>query len=289
MASKHTASSPSNELELTAIKAPTKEGARPFLRWAGSKRKILPTLSEYWNPSFERYVEPFMGSACLYFHLRPPKSLLGDINQELIDCFTTVREHPKSVHEELSLLQLGKDFYYQIRSLDPTQLSQPQKAARLIYLTRFCFNGLYRTNRNGQFNVPYGGDRSGQLPTLTELTNISDELKNADLMCADFSKTIEQVRKNDFVYLDPPYWAEGRRRINQYGPKTFYREDLQRLELALKTIDKKKAYFVLSYEDCDEARLLTSKWKVKTISVRRNVAGFAKHRRVENEMIATNI
>ncbi|NMG75954.1 DNA adenine methylase [Aromatoleum diolicum] len=263
--------------------------ARPFLRWAGSKRKLIPVLQEYWNQSFERYVEPFMGSACLFFHLNPRAGLLGDINAELVECFLQVRSYPQAIHEELSSYSYGPEFFYQLRAKIPEELTAIQRAARFIYLTRYCFNGLYRTNRLGRFNVPFGGDRSGKLPSLEELISTSKRLESVELVCSDFLGTIEQVKAGDFVYLDPPYWVEGRRRTNQYGPKTFCEDDLVRLESALNLIHVRGGHFVLSYEDCDEAREISRSWNIKQIRVRRNVAGFAQHRRIESEMIATNI
>ncbi len=230
-----------------------------------------------------------MGSACLFFDLLPKRALLGDINAELVHCYEQVRLGPKSVYWHLSRFNADADFYYRLRSEDPLHMSGPRRAARLIYLTRFCFNGLYRTNQAGQFNVPYGGSRSGSLPTYDQLLAASSRLSSVKLVCADFAETIDQVNKGDFVYLDPPYWVRGKRRINQYGPNTFYHRDLVRLDEALKTINQRGAHFVLSYEDSEEANLIADAWHKAKVPVRRNVAGFAKHRRVELELLATNI
>jgi DNA adenine methylase len=261
----------------------------PFLRWAGSKRKLLPELRSYWSPSYTRYVEPFMGSACLFFDLLPKRALLGDINSELVLCYEQVRLGPKSVYWHLSRFRADADSYYMLRSEDPLQMSAPRRAARLIYLTRFCFNGLYRTNQAGQFNVPHGGGRTGSLPTYGQLLAVSNNLASATFVCADFEVTIDQVQEGDFVYLDPPYWVEGKRRTNQYGPNTFCHRDLLRLGECLETINQRGAYFVLSYEDSEEANLLAGSWHTAKLPVRRNVAGFARNRRVALELVTTNI
>jgi DNA adenine methylase len=261
----------------------------PFLRWAGSKRKILPILRTFWSASFNRYVEPFMGSASLYFELMPMRSVLGDINPELVHCYEQVRARPTTVSWHLSRFNPDADFYYQLRAEDPHDMPPARRAARLIYLTRFCFNGLYRTNKFGQFNVPYGGYRSGNIPCPNQLLRTSRQLASANLICGDFSATVDHVKRGDFVYLDPPYWVRGKRRTNQYGPKTFYHDDLQRLDEALQAINRRGAYFVLSYEDSDEAASIANKWQVQKICIRRNVAGFAKHRRQEFELLTTNI
>ena len=230
-----------------------------------------------------------MGSACLFFDLLPRRALLGDINSELIHCYEQVRAAPRSVCWHLSRFKINADFYYQLRAEDPVGLSPARRAARLIYLTRYCFNGLYRTNQAGQFNVPHGGSRTGNLPTYEQLAAASARLADVHLVCADFATTVDQVRKGDFVYLDPPYWVRGKRRINQYGPNTFYHRDLARLDQALKTIDQRGAHFLLSYEDSEEANQIASSWHNAKVPVRRNVAGFARHRRVELELLATNI
>ena len=128
-------------------------GASPFLRWAGSKRQLLPVLAAYWSDDYCRYVEPFAGSACLFFHLQPPKALLADINQELVLTYQVVRSHPHEVAAALGCLRKSRSNFLDLRAAVPTLLSAPQRAARFIYLNRFCFNGLYRTNRKGQFNV----------------------------------------------------------------------------------------------------------------------------------------
>lgn len=230
-----------------------------------------------------------MGSACLFFHLDPSAGLLGDINAELVECFCQVRANPQGVHQELASYGHGSEFFYQLRDQIPEELTPIQRAARFIYLTRYCFNGLYRTNQWGRFNVPFGGTRTGKLPTLEQLTFAAKKLNSVELICSDFLGTIERVRPNDFVYLDPPYWVEGKRRTNQYGPKTFCQDDLSRLKVALDQIHERGAHFVLSYEDCDEAREISGSWQVKQVPVRRNVAGFSRHRKIEHEMIATNI
>lgn len=231
-----------------------------------------------------------MGSAALFFRLRPPRALLGDINPELVLCYEQVRAAPRSVYWHLSRLRVTPEEYYGLRAADLSDFSLPRRAARLIYLTRYCFNGIYRTNAAGRFNVPFGGAlKSGQLPTLEQLEAASTRLDKVGLVCGDFEHTLAQVRANDFVYLDPPYWVRGKRRTNQYGPSTFTHKDIARLENALHDIHKKQAHFVLSYEDSDEAKQITRRWKTSHLLVRRNVAGFAAHRHTELELIATNI
>src|SRR5216683_17251 len=181
------------------------ETAQPLLRWAGSKRQIVPTLAQYWNDDFKRYVEPFAGSACLFFHLAPRTALLGDINSELLSTYRHVRIRHQEVSKLLRKMRKSEREYYRVRSLQPDLLSSAKRAARFIYLNRYCFNGLYRTNANGGFNVPYGGRGSGSLPSPEALQRASRLLKRATLINGDFEKVLDRVKPGDFVYMDPPF------------------------------------------------------------------------------------
>ena len=137
----------------------------------GSKRQLVPTLARYWEPGYSRYVEPFAGSARLFFHLAPPRALLGDINADLIATYAQLRKSGAAVHRALKALESGRRAYKDLRKADPSSLAGPARAARFIYLNHYCFNGLYRTNRLGQFNVPYGGDKTGPLPGSRSLNS----------------------------------------------------------------------------------------------------------------------
>ena len=268
----------------------TMDKGRPFLRWAGSKKKLLPKLTAYWNDSFSRYVEPFMGSASLFFSIAPSKAVLSDINSELVHTYCVVRDHPKRVHTTLASLPKGERAYYRIRSQNPNDLPAIERAAKFIYLNRFCFNGIYRTNTKGKFNVPYSPSGTGDLPTLEELRAIYATLQSVTIHCADFEAILlSKVRKNDFVYLDPPYAVANRRVFRQYGPKTFGLSDLKRLTDALVHIDRVGAKFLVSYAVCKEALECFSNWNIKRAFTQRNVSGFAEHRRRAVELLVSNI
>jgi DNA adenine methylase len=182
---------------------------KPIFRWAGSKRKLLPTLRQY-TPPFVRYVEPFTGSACLFFDLLPRRALLGDVNRELVETYTAVRSSPLRVGQLVAAMPVSKAFYCELRAKDPDAMSVVERAARFVYLNRFCFNGVYRTNRSGKFNVPRGV-RTGSLPTIADFDAWSRILNRATLVRGDFEKCLSKVRSGDFVYLDPPYAEEGSR------------------------------------------------------------------------------
>lgn len=229
-----------------------------------------------------------MGSACLFFALAPKAALLTDLNQELVATFLQVRDHPFAVADHLVRCALTKSEYLRLRAMRPDKLTAAAVAARFIYLNRYCFNGLYRTNLKGEFNVPYAPNGTGQLPTRRLLRKCAVLLKNAKIQACDFDNTIDRVRKGDFVYLDPPFVVERRRVFREYSSKIFTHEDLARLKRALKRIDAAGATFVVSYADSREGRDALSRWEVARVRTRRNIAGFHEHRGFAYELLATN-
>jgi DNA adenine methylase len=261
----------------------------PLLRWAGSKRKSLSRLASFWKPTYGRYVEPFAGSAALFFEVEPSRAVLGDINGGLIETYEVIRERPDEVHRAVAGLPRTEADYYRIRSQNPLRLSRLGRAVRFVYLNRLCFNGIYRTNTKGEFNVPYAHTRSGRIPGIEDFRRCALMLQRATLKCAEFGKILSQTGKDDFVYLDPPYALQERRVFRQYDKREFTVKDLERLAAHLVTIDRKGAAFILSYEDCAEARALFRPWHIETIMVRRNVAGFVGARRLATEVLVTNI
>jgi DNA adenine methylase len=180
--------------------------------------------------------------------------------------------------------------YLSLRATDPTPLPRFDRAVRFFYLNRFCFNGLYRTNRSGGFNVPYAATRTGGFPPVERFAECGRLLQRAKISHGDFEDTIRRhVGKDDFVYLDPPFAVSNRRLFRQYGPDTFGLDDLDRLRSALRLIDKRGATFVLSYADSPEARKYLSAWPYRRVFVQRNVAGFSADRRRSVELIASNV
>lgn len=229
-----------------------------------------------------------MGSACLFFELQPKRSLLADINGDLIRTFEAVRNHPKAVANRLAKIPLGKRSFYRVRKQYLSELEDSDAAAGFIFLNRFCFNGLYRTNAAGRFNVPYGSSRTGRLPTAEELRSVAKQLHSSTIQRADFSDTLAQTRPGDFVYLDPPYAVGNRRVFRQYNSSSFGLEDLQRLADHLVSMDSRGVKFLLSYAFCSEAVEFFGRWPRRRVYVQRNIAGFATHRRLAGELLISN-
>ncbi len=262
---------------------------KPFLRWAGSKRQLLERLVTYWPGGHTRYVEPFAGSACLFFALEPSSALIGDINDDLVSTYRTVRDHPGEVHDSMVQWRNDRKEYYRIRKIDSSSLSAVECAARFIYLNKYCFNGLYRTNGRGDFNVPYGGEKSGAVPDVNTLTTAANLLSRADLVCGDFEHVTSRVIAGDFVYLDPPFVITDRRAFTEYSSQPFEASDLTRLRGAIDRVDRLGATFLLSYADSDEGRVLASGYQSTIVYAKRSIAGRSDSRRIEKEIIVTNV
>ncbi|MEW8241439.1 MAG: Dam family site-specific DNA-(adenine-N6)-methyltransferase [Candidatus Thiodiazotropha sp.] len=263
---------------------------KSFIRWAGSKRKILRDLEALWIESgSERYIEPFCGSACLFFHIEPGEAILGDTNEWLCLTLDCISEDPDAVFDKLSTMTRNKEIFKKVRSIHYSKFSKINAAAYFLYLNRLCFNGLFRTNKKGLFNVPYADNKTGPFPSQEVLRNASAILKNAKVLSADFFETVvENLEENDFVYLDPPYATANVRVFRQYSPFTFGIEDIQRLSSLLRIIDLKGGKFVMSYADTTEIAHLKSTWHCQYLAVLRNISGFTKGRKRTNEVVITN-
>jgi DNA adenine methylase len=266
-----------------------------FLRWAGSKKQVGEILSHCWFAAQAaggngRYAEAFCGSASLFFHLKPSRSVLVDINADLIDCFRAVRTDPQGIAEQLRRYPVSESHYYRLRKLDTEGVSAVERAAIFIYLNRYCFNGLYRTNSQGKFNVPFGGLRTGALPNAETLQYFSDLLQTSELMCADFEFALTgNISKGDFIYVDPPYAKRNHSLDFQYGPDVFGVNDLQRLFDLLMNAHNKGAYFVFSYAECEEVAQFAEGWNSFVIEVQRNIAADASRRGRAREILVSNI
>ena len=261
---------------------------RPFLRWAGSKHQLLPLLRDYWPGGDTKYIEPFAGSARLFFNIEPTMAIIGDINSDLINVYDVVRSDPDGLHRFLGQWSNEADVYYQVRGMDPAYMDTVGRAARFVFLNRFCFNGLYRTNQSGQFNVPYGGQRSGTLPSLAILRQAATLLDRAMLLTCDFEETLQYAKCGDFVYMDPPFSLMSHRAFVEYAPTAFGSKELVRLRDTIDRLDSRGVTFLLSYAACEEGDSLARGYTVRRASIRRNIAGIAGNRRTAEELIVTN-
>lgn len=227
--------------------------ARPFVKWAGGKRQLLPDLLHRVPHSFRHYHEPFVGGGALFFALTEQKRLetkavrLTDINVELINTYRMVRDRVETLIALLSTFKNDEAFYYNIRSLDLQQLDSVQRAARFIFLNKTCFNGLFRENRKGQFNVPFGHYKQAQICAPNDLRAASQALRGVCLEVASFAEIAQACQPGDFVYCDPPYAPVSRTAsFTAYNGGGFGDEDQQKLADVVRQLGQRGVQVLLS-------------------------------------------
>ncbi|MDB0439842.1 DNA methyltransferase [Clostridioides difficile] len=209
----------------------------PFIKWAGGKRWLISNYTDIFPEEYNKYIEPFLGGGAVYFYLNPTKAILSDINEELITTYNALKKDSLKVirYLEIHNTRHSKEYYYIIR--EKKYVDEYKIAARLIYLNRTCFNGIYRVNKNGKFNVPIGTSNKA-LYESDNFEEIMQRLKKAQIFNDDFGKTIGKARKGDLIFADPPYTV--RHNSNgfvQYNEKIFSWNDQLRL---LKSLSRAK-------------------------------------------------
>ncbi|MDP3581378.1 MAG: Dam family site-specific DNA-(adenine-N6)-methyltransferase [Ignavibacteria bacterium] len=223
---------------------------QPFLRWAGGKGRLIKEIEKHIPQTFDNYFELFLGGASLFTHLVNAnkiknKVFLSDINNDLINVYIQIRDDIEGVITFLSTYKNNETFYYKLR--EKKSISQIENAARFIFLNRTSFNGIYRENLKGKYNVPYGFKKYRELFDYNNLREFSRKLKNVTLRAADFEESIDQINTNDFVFLDPPYTvAHSNNGFIKYNQKLFSINDQQRLANFINRISKKGTYFILT-------------------------------------------
>jgi DNA adenine methylase len=218
----------------------------PFLKWAGGKRWFVKKYSEILPKKFNTYIEPFLGSGAVFFYLQPGQSILADTNEELIRTYLAIKNNWKRVYDNLRLHHSKHSYryYYKIRSSKPK--TDYTLAARLIYLNRTCWNGLYRVNLNGEFNVPKG-TKNNVLLNSDNFEKYSKSLSNSQIVVSDFEKIIENAEKGDLIFADPPYTVKhGNNGFIKYNESLFAWEDQIRLYESLSTAHRRGVKFLLT-------------------------------------------
>lgn len=214
-----------------------------IIRYPGGKQRILNFLIPLLYPNAlikRRYIEPFLGSGALFFALNPKRSVLADINPDLIDLYRGIRRYPEAVWELYESFPKTKKGYYKVRAIRVDRTDLAFRAARILYLNRTCFKGMWRHNSNGEFNVGYGGQDRRWVIDLTMLKEVSGRLKRAVLRCSDFEEVIDESIKGDFIFADPPYKPGERELFNgHYMYGKFNYSDYIRLAEALKRASKR--------------------------------------------------
>lgn len=253
---------------------------RPFLKWAGGKSKLIQQYSPYFPQEFKNYYEPFLGGGAVFFNLLPSSAILTDINPDLINTYLVVQNH---VDDLIVLLQEHqarhcKEYYYQVR--DRTYTSQVEKAARLIYLNKTCFNGLYRENRSGKFNVPIGRYKNPNICPADLLRCASNNLKYSQIEVRSFDAVLEYaIGRDDFVYFDPPYHPLSyTSNFTSYSRYAFGENEQIKLRDTFAQLAKRGVKVMLSNSDCPFIRDIYSGFKIYSISADRSINSNASKR-----------
>ncbi len=267
--------------------------AAPFLKWAGGKQSLLTQYRPFLPAvaSVGRYYEPFIGSAALFFHWRPARATLADVNASLIEVYQVVQLEVEALIAALRRHVNDEAYFYEIRSLDPGQLSPVERAARLIYLNKTCYNGLYRENRRGQFNVPFGRYANPTICDAPRLRRASRALRGVRLCVADFAAVVEAVGPKDFVYFDPPYAPlTATSSFTSYSRFGFDAADQHRLAQAFHRLSDRGCRAMLSNSSAPLIYDLYQGhgYRIETIQARRPINSRADRRGPVTELLILN-
>ncbi len=248
--------------------------ARPFLKWAGGKRRLLAQYRPYFPEAFARYHEPFVGSAAVFFDLAPEQATLADSNGALIDCYTIVRDHVEPLIRRLDDLQTNHDRrqYYEFRDRYNSEGLDPvERAALFIYLNHTCYNGLYRVNSRGHFNVPAGRYVRPRISDPDGLRAASRALSGARLMKRRFDACIADVERGDFVYVDPPYDALHASSFTSYTAEGFGEAEQRELAAVVDRLNAAGCRVMLSNSDTPLVRELYGAYRIVPIRAARAI------------------
>lgn len=260
---------------------------KPFLKWAGGKSRLLPTLLANVPDNYNRYFELFLGGGALFFALNPNEAILADLNKELIETYIAVQSKPTLVIEELKKMKNSELEYYRIRSCDFE--TDYEKAARFIFLNKLCYNGIFRVNQGGVFNVPYCKDESRQFYSEKEILKASEILQGKNLISGDFEYFLEEVQRNDFVYIDPPYALQKKNNgFLEYNKKIFHWEDQIRLSRFVKNLSQKGAKVLMSNVNAIEIIELYPDFESIETYRTCSIGGFNASRKLVKEIMLKN-
>jgi DNA adenine methylase Dam len=252
---------------------PNEVSIKPFLKWAGGKTQLIPELSKLIPIQYNKYIEPFIGGGAFFFFLNPEKSIISDSNSELIITYKAVRDNVEAVIKLLSKYKNEETFFYKIRSLDTTKLTDIERAARLIYLNKTCFNGLYRVNKKGEFNVPFG-KRDNNFLNKETLRDASEFLQRAKIINSDYLKTLQKNAKpGDFIFLDPPYYPVGKfSDFKRYTKEFFYHEDQVKLRDEFDRLVQLGCHVLLTNSDHPIILELYKNYEIRIIETKRLIS-----------------
>lgn len=275
----------------------SKQALRPFTKWTGGKRQLLSVIKSLMPESYNRYFEPFVGGGALFFELAPKDAIINDFNSELINCYQQIKDNPSELIKSLSKHKESnsKEYYLNLRSADRDsrieKMNNVERAARIMYMLRVNFNGLYRVNSKNQFNVPYGRYKNPQIVDSDLIVSISQYLNEntIHILNGDFEEAVKDVGAGDFVYFDPPYIPLSETSsFTSYTHEGFSYEDQVRLRDTFKKLDEKGAYVMLSNSSSPLVGELYKDFNIHKVSATRTNGAKSSSRGKIDEIIVTN-
>lgn len=270
-----------------------KEETYPIVKWVGGKRQLMFELLKNMPENYNRYFEPFIGGGALFFELQPEGAYISDMNGELINLYNVVKNNVYELIDELKKHEISKEYFMNIRNIDRTKKyekwSDIQKASRFIYLNRTCFNGMYRVNSKGEFNVPFGNYKNPRIIDEHNLINCSNLLQKTEIRNTDFSEILKYAQKGDFVYFDPPYVP-----LNETSSFTSYTKEGFDLDMQLKLrdvcdeLDSMGVNFMLSNSDTKFVNELYENYNIKKVFASRQINANPSGRGKITEVLVKN-
>ena len=261
--------------------------AKPILKWAGGKTQMLSDLLPKVPSSYGRYIEPFFGGGAMFFALQPKNAIIADSNPELINMYREVAANVEKVIQYLKKYENTSEMFYAVREQEWTQLPQAEAAARTIFLNRTCFNGLYRVNKQGKFNVPYGKYTNPKICDDDGLKAASETLKKAEILCGDYLLVLEHyAQPGDFIFLDPPYlpiseYADFKR----YTKEQFYEEDHVELAKIIMRLQERGCYIILTNSNHPLVHELYAPFTIDVIQTKRHISCNGSTRKGEDVIV----
>lgn len=269
---------------------------RPFLKWAGGKRQLLPEINKYVPKKYKTYYEPFLGGGAILFYLQPKNATINDSNTELINCYEVIRDSLDELIEDLKKHQNEESYYYKMRELDRTNTykdnyDKVKRASRILYLNKTCYNGLFRVNSQGQFNVPFGRYKNPNILDEAVLRAVNKYLNNnqVKILNTDFEKAVLDAKKGDFVYFDPPYDPVSQTAsFTGYDVNGFDRNEQERLKSVFDDLTLRGCKALLSNADTEFIIELYGSYKIEKISATRAINSNALKRGKISEVLVRN-
>lgn len=270
--------------------------AKPFIKWVGGKRQIISQLQKLFPIDFKNYHEPFLWGGAVFFNVQKKQSFLSDINAELINTYQTIKNNPKELIQFLELCEHSREFYATIRAWDRVdnwqeKYSEVERAGRFIYLNRTCFNGLYRVNSKGQFNVPIGSYKNPDFVQKENIQSVSKLLKKtkATIKLQSFDSVLKNAKSWDFVYFDPPYdTLTETANFTSYNESGFWRDMQIKLRDVFAQLDKKGVKVMMSNHNTGFIREIYKGFKFEIVKARRNVNSKGSGRGEVEEIVVMN-